>query len=189
MAIILASKSPRRKELLGILGVDFDVVTSDIDEASFACCTPQQLASKLSVEKAKAVCSKVKTQDIIISADTIVVFDNKIMGKPKNTHEAAQMLKTLSGNTHHVITGVTVMSSNELLTEAVTTEVEFRPLGDEEISAYIRTGEPMDKAGAYGIQGKASVFINRINGDYFNVVGLPLSKLCIMLKHFGIQIF
>ncbi len=182
MGIILASKSPRRKELLSLMGLDFKIITEDIDETMDSSLPVEDEVARLSLEKAKAV--RVCDTDIVISADTVVVFDGSVMGKPKSTDEARRMLKSLSGNTHKVLTGVTVKRAKSCITKTVSTLVTFRQLDSEEIEAYIKSGEPMDKAGAYGIQGAAAVFVSRIEGDYFNIVGLPVCTLYEMLKQF-----
>ncbi len=181
---ILASKSPRRKELLGLLDIDFDIVSADIDETIDVSLPVANEISRLSYDKALAVSNLVPTDSVIISADTVVELNGKILGKPKNEDDAAKMLESLSNHTHNVITCVTVMCGNEHLTEAVTTKVTFRKISEQEIKNYIKTGESMDKAGAYGIQGRASKFVSHIDGDYFNVVGLPLCTLSLMLKQF-----
>ncbi len=188
MNFILASKSPRRNELLKLLDIDFRVISADIDETVNSALPVCDEISRLSYNKAVAVSNSVQKDDVIIAADTVVVFDGKILGKPSSTKEAARMLKTLSGNTHDVITCVTVLKGNKHLTRAVTTKVTFRKITDNEITGYINTGESMDKAGAYGIQGRASKFVSHINGDYFNVVGLPICTLSIMLKELGINL-
>ncbi len=184
MYYILASKSPRRKELLGLLDIDFDIVSADIDETIDVSLPVANEISRLSYDKALAVSNLVPTDSVIISADTVVELNGKILGKPKNEDDAVKMLKSLSNHTHNVITCVTVMCGNEYLTEAVTTKVTFRKISEQEIKNYIKTGESMDKAGAYGIQGRASKFVSHIDGDYFNVVGLPLCTLSLMLKQF-----
>ncbi len=188
MNFILASKSPRRKELLRLLDIDFDVVSADIDETVDESKSVTEEISRLSYNKALAVTDLVPDDSVIISADTVVELDGKILGKPKDHNDAVCMLKNLSGKTHNVITCVTVLYGNKHITNAVTTAVTFRDVTDSEISAYIKTGESMDKAGAYGIQGRASKFVSKINGDYFNVVGLPLCKLSTMLKELDINL-
>ncbi len=182
MGIILASKSPRRKELLSLMGLDFKIITEDIDETINSKLPIEDEVARLSRQKAEAV--RVSEDDTVISADTVVVFGDSVMGKPKNAEDARRMLKSLSGNTHKVLTGVTVKKAQSAITKVVTTYVAFRELDNEEIEAYIKSGEPMDKAGAYGIQGAAAVFVSRIEGDYFNIVGLPVCTLYEMLKQF-----
>ncbi len=183
MEIILASASPRRRELMKILGKPFSVVTSDAEEVIDPELPPYFIAEKLSLLKATDVAKNVKGA-IVIGADTIVVKDGKILTKPKDEFDAENMLKTLSGTHHSVITGVTVINNKKAKSESfyVETKVYFKPLTDEEIKKYIKSGEPMDKAGAYGIQEKGALFVEKIEGDYFNVVGLPVCKLSSVLK-------
>lgn len=188
MSIVLASKSPRRKELLGLLDLDFQIITADIDETMNPSLTVADEVARLSYEKAAAVKPKVSPDTIIISADTIVELGGKVMGKPKDKTDAFNMLKNLSGNTHNVLSGVTVMQGDRHISKTVVTAVTFRDISNEEINAYIETLEPMDKAGAYGIQGRGSKFVQKINGDYFNVVGLPVCELSLMLKEFNVNI-
>ncbi|MCC8073216.1 MAG: Maf family protein [Clostridiales bacterium] len=172
--LILASKSPRRRELLKLITDDFTVKSADVDET---------LPKDILPDKAVEYLSKIKAQpfknntDTIIGADTVVALDNIILGKPKDESDAFTMLKMLSGREHGVFTGVTVITPSSTKTFSVLTKVKFFKLSDSEINDYISTGEPMDKAGAYGIQGKGSLLVEKIDGDYFNVVGLPVSKL------------
>lgn len=192
--IILASQSPRRRDLLQQIGITFSQIDANANEEDVTSKLnghpPSYIAQTLSREK--ALSAKLTTGDnaIIISADTIVVLDDQVLGKPKNEADAARMLSMLSGRTHHVITGVTLLdtSSGKTLTQSSITEVVFAKLSQREIEDYVKTKEPLDKAGAYGIQGKAAAFIKRINGCYFNVVGLPLSLLKEMLAEFGVYI-
>lgn len=186
MKIILASKSPRRKELLGLLDLDFEIITADIDETIDPSLPIADEVARLSYEKALAVTKQTSGNDIIISADTVVECNGMVMGKPKDETDAKNMLLRLSGNTHNVLTGVTVMQGENIITKTVKTAVTFRKISYDEISDYIASKEPMDKAGAYGIQGRASKFVSHINGDYFNVVGLPICTLSEMLKEFNI---
>ncbi|MBO4694224.1 MAG: septum formation inhibitor Maf [Clostridia bacterium] len=188
VGLILASKSPRRRELLSLLGIDFKVVSEDIDETIRPDVPVTEEIKRLSYEKALAVVNSIDTDDIIIAADTVVVINNRIFGKPENEADAVSMLKALSGKTHSVITGITVMSNDKSDTRAVVTEVNFRNLSDTEISAYVKTGDPLDKAGAYAIQGISTIFITGISGDHFNVYGLPLCTLADMLRSFGVTI-
>lgn len=195
--LILASASPRRKELLQTLGLDFDVVISDTDEGSVDCLIPASLyVQELALIKATAVCDemiKYSGDDaIIISADTVVYNNLNILGKPVDENDAFNMLKDLSGKVHEVYTGICVMRTSDLFTvcDNRMTKVFFKELSDEKIKDYIATKEPMDKAGAYGIQGLGSTLIEKIDGDYFNVVGLPLEALARILEdEFGIDIF
>ena len=195
--IILASASPRRRELLEQIGINFDIIVStqaeeDVDKTL----PPDIYVSELALLKASAVAKELaqskRKNSIIIAADTIVYKDNKIFGKPKDENEAKAILKELSGNVHQVYTGVCVMrlSDGYSVSKSVKTSVKFKNLSDNMIDAYINTREPLDKAGAYGIQGMGAVLIDEINGDYFNVVGLPLSCLYDILKdEFNIDIF
>ena len=192
--IILASASPRRSEILNNLGLRFDVVVSDADESSISADCPAELyVQELALLKAAASAKKTepKKDGVVISADTVVVLDGKILGKPKDREDAAQMLKMLSGREHSVITGICVLRLKDAFSvcESVVTKVKFKDLSPELIERYVATNEPLDKAGAYGIQGKGAVLVERIDGDYFNVVGLPVSKLCeILQSEFGIEV-
>lgn len=191
---ILASASPRRKELLELMGLDFSVVVSDADEASVSRDIPVSLyVQELALLKASAAAKTAidKKNAIIISADTIVTLDGRILGKPRDEAHAYEMLSALGGRTHEVYTGYCVMRMNDgkIVCGSVKTEVEFKQLTDKKIQSYIKSGEPMDKAGAYGIQGLGSMLISSINGDYFNVVGLPVSALADTLEtEFDIEI-
>lgn len=185
---ILASASPRRKELLGIFNVEFDIVKSNFDEAAFEYngIDTGLYVQELALLKANSVAGQIagKEDSIIISADTIVCLDDKILGKPNDENEAFAMLKMLSGRKHQVRTGVCVyrLPDGTSTAKHQVTEVTVKELTDEKIRAYIATGEPMDKAGAYGIQGIGSTLIEKIDGDYFNVVGLPISLLADILE-------
>ena len=182
MQLILASGSPRRKELLGLFGRPFLIRAADIDETMTPGGDPASQTGEVSRRKALAV--ERETDDIVIAADTIVVCDGKILGKPHTPREAAQMLRLLSGRSHQVMTGLTVLRGDRVRTVTEITDVRFRPLTDEEIDAYVATGEPMDKAGAYGIQGGGALFCTGIHGDYFNVMGLPVCRLGQLLREF-----
>ena len=192
--IILASASPRRSEILNNLGLRFDVVVSDADESSISADCPAELyVQELALLKAAASAKKTEPKEdgVVISADTVVVLDGKILGKPKDREDAAQMLKMLSGREHSVITGICVLRLKDAFSvcESVVTKVKFKDLSPELIERYVATNEPLDKAGAYGIQGKGAVLVERIDGDYFNVVGLPVSRLCeILQSEFGIEV-
>lgn len=172
--LILASKSPRRKELLSLITEDFVVKTTNVDESLPNNIEPAKAVEYLSRLKAKPFDNGT---DTVIGADTVVAVDGIILGKPKDRDDAYNMLKLLSGKYHSVFTGVTVISPQKTITFFVETKVKFFELTDTEINAYIDTSEPFDKAGGYGIQGKGSLFVERIEGDYFNVVGLPVSAL------------
>lgn len=175
MKLVLASKSPRRSDILKTAGFDFTVRVADADETIPNGTSPEDAVVLLSVRKAMAV---ERTEDeTVLGADTIVVLDNKILGKPQDREEAYNMLRSLSGQVHSVFTGVCVIEKGKTKTLCEETQVEFLPLTDEEIYTYIDTGDCYDKAGAYGIQGYASKFVKRINGDYFNVVGLPICAI------------
>lgn len=182
--LVLASSSPRRKMLLEQLGLYFEVVVSDLHEDLRQPLPPEQLAEVLALQKAQAVAAS-HPDRLILGADTIVVDNQGILGKPKDAHDAYQMLARLSGNVHQVITGLALISTQtpgQTLLRHETTQVKFTPLSDQDIVWYLHTGEPLDKAGAYAIQGKGARFIEWIHGCYNNVVGLPLFLLVNMLK-------
>jgi septum formation protein len=187
--IILASASPRRKEILQKTGLHFTVDESSYDEDNDAGLEPAALAVSHSIGKALDIACKYNDA-LIISADTIVVLGKKVFGKPKNRADAASMLSKLSGKAHTVITGFTIMdtATGKKLSQAVESKVYFKKLNAEEITAYIKSGEPMDKAGSYGVQGLGAVIVRKIEGDFFNVMGLPLCELVIALKKFGVKI-
>ena len=181
--LVLASASPRRQELLRNAGISFVVQPADIDETPRAGEAPREYAERLAREKALAVW-RLRSQDIVLGADTIVVIDERILGKPADAADARRMLRMLSGRVHRVITGVCVVGpvAGEERTTSEATLVTMNELSDEEIRDYVATGEPMDKAGAYAIQGMASRWIPRIEGDYSNVVGLPVALVHVMLR-------
>lgn len=191
---ILASLSPRRKELLEVMGLDFKVLSSDADEDSVSKDVPVWLyVQELALLKAAGTAKRVlkNKNAVIISADTIVTMDGKILGKPKDDEDAFSMLKSLSGRSHDVYTGYCVMriKDGKTVCGKVKTQVTFKELDDDKIRGYINTGESIDKAGAYGIQGKGSMLVEKIDGDYFNVVGLPISALSDTLeKDFDIKV-
>ncbi len=182
MAYILASGSPRRHAFLTEMGIPFTVVTAETDETLDAGLSPREGVAILARRKAEAVAPLVSETDTVIAADTLVELYGKPLGKPSGEKEAAEMLRALSGKAHRVHTGVAVLRGDRLLCEAETTVVFFRELSDEEIDSYIASGEPLDKAGAYGIQGRASAFVLRIEGALDNVVGLPCALLTALLK-------
>lgn len=186
MKLILASQSPRRRELLGKTGLDFVVQAADIDETMDPAVSPYDEVARLSREKAQAVPRE--KGDIVIAADTIVVCDGQRLGKPRDEGEAVRMLTMLSGRDHQVMTGLTVLGDEKTVTCTEVTDIHFRALAPEEIRAYVATGEPMDKAGAYGIQGGAALFVSHLNGDYYNVMGLPVCRLTTTLRDFGLTI-
>lgn len=189
--IILGSASPRRRELMEHMGIPFEIITSDGEER-YTASVPEQVVQELALAKAENVAAKIKKQGtaadmVVIGADTIVVFDGEILGKPEDEADAFRMLNRLQGQTHQVFTGVALLDFDEnaekmTTTAAVETKVFVHQMTEEEIRCYISTKEPMDKAGAYGIQGKFAVYIDRIEGDYFNVVGLPVSYVYQQLK-------
>jgi len=179
--LILASASPRRKELLEQIGVQFSVHAMDIDESVLEDETPSAYVERLAREKASA--AQVQFPDaVVLAADTTVTLGDQILGKPQSREDAVAMLNALSGQTHRVMTGVALSSAEGVFSRCVTTEVTFKPLPEELIERYVDTGEPMDKAGAYGIQGKAAVLVNDIRGSYSNVVGLPLAETAELLE-------
>lgn len=185
--IVLASGSPRRQELLTRIGIrDFTVRVPQVEEWYPQGLTPPEIVSYISREKSQAVPSE--EDEIVITADTMVFLDNRKLGKPQSEEEAFEMLSSLSGREHTVCTGVTVMQGNRMLTEAESTRVRFAPLDEDTIRAYIRTGEPMDKAGAYGAQGYGALLIEGIEGDFFNVMGLPIRRLSCMLRKFHVPV-
>ena len=179
--LILASKSPRRNELLKLTGYSFLTVPAVKDENVPSGIAPADAVLMLSQQKAEEI-SESHPNDIVIGADTVVALGNNIMGKPKDETDAFNMLKALSGKTHTVLTGVCIISPDKKISFYEQTEVEFYTLGENEIMRYIASGEPMDKAGAYGIQEKGALFVKRINGDFYNVVGLPVARLARELK-------
>ena len=188
MEIILASGSPRRRELLERMGIEeFDIITSDVDETLDDSLPPAMQVEQLSCRKAEAVAAEQPEDALIIAADTVVALDGTILGKPVDEADAFRMLSALSGVRHHVYTGVTVILGDKTLTRHEVTSVDFRSLEPEEIELYIATGECMDKAGAYGIQGYGALLIEGITGDYYNVMGLPVALLAQMLKEFGVD--
>lgn len=179
--IILASQSPRRQELLKLITTDFEIKSQNADETLPSGISPKEAVMYLSKIKAQPLAND---EDIVIGADTVVALDGKILGKPSDEQNAREMLRFLSGKTHSVFTGVTLIKGKKEKTFAVETKVKFFDLTDEEIEKYIKTKEPFDKAGAYGIQGYGSLLVEKIDGDYFNVVGLPVSTLARELKSF-----
>ena len=175
MQLILASGSPRRKELLSLFRIPFTVVPAAVDETMDPANAPCDEVARLSAKKARAV--KREPDDVVIAADTIVVCEGKVLGKPKSEENAYAMLSLLSGRDHQVMTGCTVLRGEKCETFTEVTDLHFRTLSEREIRAYIASGEPMDKAGAYGIQGGAALFCRRMEGDYYNVMGLPVCRL------------
>ncbi len=189
MDIILASQSPRRRELLGQMGLrGFKINSPDVDETVEENLHPAQVVEELSLRKARAVAAHADEDDLIIAADTVVALEGTVLGKPADEGDAFTMLSALSGNRHYVYTGVTVIRGERVLTAHEMTVVNFRELEPREIEDYIATGEPMDKAGAYGIQGLGAMLVSGIEGDYFNVMGLPVFRLSRMLAQFGLDL-
>ena len=188
---VLASASPRRKQLLQSIGLSAQIIPANIDEDKLKGLPPEKMVSQLAMLKATDVARSFKGETYVIGADTCVCIDGEILGKPHNIADAKRMLGMLSGKKHTVYTGYCVVDckSGNAVSKCEKTEVNFRTLSEKEIDAYIKTREPMDKAGAYGIQGKGSIFIEKIEGDYFNVVGLPLCALTQMMRdEFGLEV-
>ena len=184
MSLILASASPRRKELLGLFRMPFEIRVADIDETMDG--APYEEVARVSRLKALAVPRT--EEDTVIAADTIVVCCDRILGKPHSEEEAKQMLRLLSGRDHQVMTGVTVLRGDRIETFTEVTDIHFRELSEQEIEDYVATGEPMDKAGSYGIQGGAALFCDRMAGDYYNVMGLPVCRLGQVLKAMTLEV-
>ncbi|MDO5011216.1 MAG: Maf family protein [Intestinibacter bartlettii] len=191
MEIILASASPRRKEILQNTKLKFEIEKSDIEEIILENESPEDMVIRLAYEKAFDVAKKNKDK-LVIGADTIVALDNEVLGKPKDKQEAYQMIKKLSNKTHKVITGISLINlkENKVIKDYVVSCVTFKDLSEDSIKDYINTNESLDKAGAYGIQGYGALLVKTIQGDYFNIVGLPISRLSDLLKdHFDINLF
>jgi len=184
--VVLASGSPRRRQLLELIGIEHEVVPSNIDETMRPREMPRRHAERLAREKASAVANR-QPDRITIAADTIVVINKKVLGKPVDTEDARRMLSMLSGREHTVITAVAVARGRKLRSAIEEVRVKFRRLRDDEIDAYIATGEPMDKAGAYGIQGYGATIVECVDGDYFAVMGLPLARLVTLLRDLGVH--
>ena len=182
--VVLASQSPRRRELLSDLISGFRIIPDNSPETVDKSATPEETVKRLAVQKARNVSACADSDEIVIAADTVVFIDGKILGKPVDAADAAEMLRTLSGRDHQVCTGIAVIDNaiGKSFCCFERTLVHFKHLTDSEIERYIASGEPMDKAGAYGIQGKGALFVEWIKGDYFNVVGLPLCRLAQVLK-------
>ena len=191
MKVILASASPRRKEILQNTKLNFDIQKSDIEEVILENESPEDMVVRLAYEKAFDV-AKRNTDRLVIGADTIVALDNEVLGKPTDQNEAYQMIKRLSNKTHKVITGISLINlkENKIIKDYVVSFVTFKDLSEDSIKDYINTNESLDKAGAYGIQGYGALLVKNIQGDYFNIVGLPISRLSDLLKnHFDINLF
>lgn len=191
MNIILASASPRRKEILENTNTKFEIIKSEIDEVILDNELPSQVVMRLAFEKSIDIALK-HPDILVIGADTVVVLNNNILGKPKDSSDAFNMIKQLSGKTHQVITGISLinLNANQKIIDYVVSNVKFKNLSEEDIKDYIQTNESLDKAGAYGIQGFGAMLVEEIQGDYFNIVGLPISRLSDLLKkHFNINLF
>lgn len=190
MRLILASASPRREALLRQVGLEFEVAPSYAEERVPEGLPPRELAERLAMEKARLVAAQ-RTQGLVIGADTVVVLDGQILGKPTGPEDAREMLRRLSGRKHQVTTGIAVVdaATGESRGDSVTTTVAFAPLSEQTIARYVSTGEPLDKAGAYAIQGHGALLIEGISGCYYNVVGLPLRRLAELLGEFGYDAF
>jgi septum formation protein len=188
--IILASSSPRRRDLLKQISLDFEVYPAQIDEIIDSSLEAKEMVVKLAKDKALAVAKTVQKNSIVIGADT-VVYHEEVLGKPKDERDAFHLLKKLSGKWHEVFTGLAVIETNSMSLQTIweMTRVKFRDLKEEEIIRYIATKEPMDKAGGYGIQGLGALFVEKIEGCYFNVVGLPLQQLAKLLQMYGVRTF
>ncbi len=187
--LVLASGSPRRKQLLTAAGADFFVLIPEADETFDPALPSNQIVTELASRKAKAVRELCGKDDLIVAADTLVFLGGDILGKPQDPQDAARMLRLLSGNMHEVYTGLTLLQGETLISDWVCSKVWFRELTERQILRYIGSGEPLDKAGAYGIQEKGALLVDRIEGDYFNIVGLPLSRLALLLeRHFGVEL-
>lgn len=187
--IVLASGSPRRRELLERIGVrDFTVRVPEVEESFPEGLSPEQVVAYISREKAEAAVKLCGPEDIVITADTMVFLDDRRLGKPRDEAQALEMLTALQGRKHTVCTGVSVCRGERRLTETESTDVFFRSASEEELRRYIATGEPMDKAGAYGVQGRGALLVERLEGDFFNVMGLPVLRLARMLEKFGVSL-
>ena len=188
LKLVLASASPRRQELLGMFSLPFEVIPARGEERLPEGLAPGAAVEALALAKAREVAGRTSPEALILAADTVVERDGVLLGKPRSAQEAHGMLRSLSGRAHRVYSGLCLLRGEERRTAHEVTSVHFRPLSDEEIWAYVRSGEPMDKAGAFGCQGKASLFVERIEGDFFNVMGLPLCRLGLMLKELGVEL-
>ncbi len=186
--IVLASGSPRRQELLQRMGItDFDIRVPQTDESYPQGLTPHEVVEFISREKAEAAKALCTPEEIVITADTMVFLDDQRLGKPQDEAHALEMLSALQGRSHLVCTGVTVCQGKTICTESEETKVYFRPATEAELRGYIRSGEPMDKAGAYGVQGLGALLVEKLDGDFFNVMGLPILRLSRMLERFGLR--
>ena len=187
--IVLASGSPRRRELLQRIGItDFDGRGPQTEENFPEGLSPSEVVEYISREKAASAAKLCTAEEIVITADTMVFLDQARLGKPRDEADALRMLTALQGRHHTVCTGVTVRRGDDIVSQSETTHVYFRPASEAELRAYIATGEPMDEAGAYGVQGKGALLVEKLDGDFFNVMGLPVLRLSRMLAHFGVQL-
>jgi septum formation protein len=186
LKVILASGSPRRRQLLELIGIPHEVRPSNIDETMRPREAPRRHAERLAREKASVIATR-EPEVVTIAADTIVVINRKVLGKPRDVDDARRMLSMLSGREHTVITAVAVARGRKLRSAIEEVKVKFRRLREDEIDAYIATGEPMDKAGAYGIQGFGATIVECVNGDYFAVMGLPLARVVMLLRDLGVR--
>ena len=187
MNLILASQSPRRKELLGLFHIPFEIRVADIDETMDPEKSPYDEVARVS--RAKAMAIPREEGDVVIAADTIVVCGGHVLGKPRDEADAVRMLSLLSGRDHQVMTGMTVIRGEKCVSCTEVTDIHFRILSEKEIRNYVATGEPMDKAGSYGIQGGAALFAEKMVGDYYNVMGLPVCRLGMILKEIAPELF
>ncbi|MBA2707830.1 MAG: septum formation inhibitor Maf [Gemmatimonadaceae bacterium] len=184
--VVLASSSPRRRDLLNLIGIGHDVRPADLDETYMVGEEPKAHAERLARAKAEAIAAA-EPESLVIGADTVVVIDGAVLGKPRDAAEALRMLSMLEGRTHSVLTGIAAVWQGTLVSRIVSVDVTFKPLTGEELSSYIATGEPMDKAGAYGIQGYGATIVSRIEGDYFAVMGLSLVALVALINELGLS--
>ena len=188
--LVLCSQSPRRQELLRQMGVsDFDVRVPQVEETVPQGLSPRETVERISREKAAGAQELCGPGEVFLTADTMVFLDGERLGKPRDEADALRMLTALQGRHHTVCTGVTVRRGDDILTQSETTHVYFRSATQQELRAYIKTGEPMDKAGSYGIQGKGALLVEKLDGDFFNVMGLPVLRLSRMLEQFGVAFF
>lgn len=188
MNIILASASPRRRELMDLMGLSYEIRIPQGEEIFDPSLSPRRLVEHLARQKCEEIATAAGPATLVIAADTVVALGDRVLGKPHSQREAEEMLAALSGKHHAVYTGVCMFGAGRLVVESEKTLVHMRPMTGGEIAAYVKTGEPMDKAGAYGIQGKGALFITGIDGDYFNVMGFPVCRIGGMLKEFGIEL-
>jgi len=184
--VVLASSSPRRRDLLNLIGIQHEIRPPDLDETHIAGESPKAHAERLARAKAEAIAASAP-EALVIGADTVVVIDGAILGKPRDASDALRMLRMLEGRTHSVLTGVAAVWRGRIVSEIVSVEVTFKPLSASELSSYIATGEPMDKAGAYGIQGYGATIVSRVEGDYFAVMGLSLVALVALMNELGLR--